>query len=215
MSCFKKNRPSIPESVWSDINRVTLMEYFLLSETTNEMRLEVLNKALSTIKCVFLENGFTLKTLGPAIDKANNSFKEAFENPTLETVAFIPSALGTFVSARDLDALVAEYKRNTGNKSVTTEGFLKILFLFGGGRFFNMWKEKTTQEQKSLLVDAIKAGNEVDTADYAISKTTATATDTITTTTPDEKGFSTRTKALIGVGLVGVLGGSYLLMRKK
>jgi len=193
------------------------MEYFLLSETTNEMRLEVLNKALSTIKCVFLENGFTLKTLGPAIDKANNSFKEAFENPTLETVAFIPSALGTFVSTRDLDALVAEHRKETSNEHITKEGLLRFAFLYGGGRFFNMWKEKTTQEQKSLLVDAIKAGNEVATADYVISKTTATdtITNTTTDTDTDEKTFSTQTKVLIGVGVVGILGGSYLLMRKK
>jgi hypothetical protein len=183
------------------------MDLFLLPETTNEMRIEILNKALNTIKCVYLENGFTLEEIGSNIDKANNLLKEAFENPTPETVAFIPSALGSFVGARDLDAIVAEYKQNTGNKNVTAKQFLSLALLLRGGRIFDSFISRSSENvDNRALADAIKAGNKVDTAAYAISKTTDEK---------EKKGLSTRTKALIGVGVAVTLGGAYFLLRKK
>ena len=209
MSCFKQNRPSdlIREDDWSKIDQPTLMGLFLLPETTNEMRIEILNKALNTIKCVYLENGFTLEEIGSNIDKANNSLKEAFENPTPETVAFIPSALGSFVGARDLDAIVAEYKRNTRNKNVTTKQFLSLALLLRGGRIFDSFISGSAETvDNQALADAIKVGNKVDAADYELSGGTKKK---------KKDGGMMGYPVWLWGGVAVALGGAYLLMRKK
>jgi len=218
MSCFKQNRPEgIEENDWAVIELPTLMDLFLLPETTNEMRIEILNKALNTIKCVYLENGFTLEQLGSNIDKANNFLKEAFENPTPETVAFIPSALASFVFARDLDTIVAEYKDKTNNPNPLPQvkkAYLALAMLAGSARgksLFNAVLNTPAYEaEMDSLVAAIKAGNKVDTATYELSG----GANELSKNNKKDGGMAGYHVWLWG-GVVAVLGGAYLLMRKK